>query len=131
MAGGGRVPWAQVDDHFGDSLEALSAGVGALGLYLLSLVWCSSHLSDGHLPQLAAEQLVKRCDGDAGDKMVCDLLRAGLWQPADDGNYQLPLYLRDNRSREQVELDRAAREERAKRAAAKRWSKNRSRDGDA
>jgi hypothetical protein len=126
------MPWAQFSDEFGDSIEALRAGVEPLGLHLLATVWCSSHLSDGELPALVAEHLIGRCkDGEA---LVAALVNAGLWDRTDDG-YRLPFYLRDNRSREQVEADREKRETRAKEAAAKRWAKKphtatRSSDGE-
>jgi len=109
------MPYAQIDDHFHDSEAALRAGPEPLGLYLLSVTWCSAHLTDGHLPEIVGRGFIDRCaDGDA---LVARLVEAGLWETADDGfedGWRLPHFFDGGqRTREQVEADKAKKRESA------------------
>ena len=100
------MPWAQFDDHFHDSEAALRAGPEACGLHLLATTWCSAHLSDGALPEVAARPLIDRCSN--GDDLVARLLEVNLWATADDG-FAIVGFLDANRSKAEVDRDRAIR----------------------
>ena len=99
-----------MDDHFPDSIEALRAGGEACGLYLLALCWCAAHLSDGAFPHEVAALFMARFQD--GESQAAKLVTAGLFERVEDG-YRLPLFLRDNRSRAEVEADRATKRKRA------------------
>jgi hypothetical protein len=116
------MPWAQFDDHFHDSEGALLAGPEACGLHLLATAWCCAHLSDARLPAVAARPLIERCDNGAA--LVAQLEAANLWEATEDGYTLLDFWTNGNRTREQVERDRAARKQ-AGSAGGRAKSRNR------
>jgi hypothetical protein len=118
------VPWAQFDDHFPQSEKALKAGVEALGLHLCATCWSTAHLKDGNAPESVVEWLLTGCEG--GEELIRRLEDSGLWERQEGGWRLTDFYENHNRSREEVEADRKAKQERGRRggqANAKRHRK--------
>jgi hypothetical protein len=102
------MPWAQFDDHFHDSEPAAIAGPEACGLHLWATCWSAAHLTDGRLPERTAKRLIGSCE--RGEAMVERLKGANLWA-SDDTGWRLLDFFPSNRSRAQVEADRAKKAE--------------------
>lgn len=102
------MPWAQFDDHFHDSEAATVAGPEACGLHLWATCWSAAHLTDGRLPEQTAKRLIDSCEH--GEEMVERLKNANLWA-SEDKDWRLLDFFPSNRSRAQVEADRAKKAE--------------------
>jgi hypothetical protein len=79
----------------------------AFRLYIAGLCYASEYLTDGTIPLAAA----RRLDGWS-PRTVAELRAAGLWSEHPDGSLQVQNYLRWQRSRAQVEHQRALKAER-------------------
>lgn len=110
------MTWGKVDDKLWGSPKWLGTGPRARALWVSGLSWCMDQLTDGHVPAHVISVLggTRR---DAGD-----LVRAGLWEEADDG-WQFHDWLDYQPSRAQVLAERKAAADRQKRAREKAKAK--------
>ncbi|MBN1461390.1 MAG: hypothetical protein JXA57_17820 [Armatimonadetes bacterium] len=102
--------WARLDDQFHShpKLAELKTDLmlPAAGLHTLVLSWCASQLTDGYVPG----GQVRRLAGQPVEKLTRELVRVGLWEPA-DGGYQIHDYLDYNPSKAQVMAERKRKSE--------------------
>ncbi len=92
-------PWVAVDCGLLRNPKVATLGARAFFLYIAGLCHCADELTDGHiapraLPRLAAEAQLER-----PRRAVTQLVREGLWHPADDGGWDVNDYLDWNPSR--------------------------------
>ena len=100
--------WVKLDDGFFRHPKAVRAGRDGRFLYLAALCWCSQQLSNGVtpaelLPMLAFDAGIAVDDAAAAaDRLV----EVGLWERIPEG-WKVHDYEDHQRTREQVEHDRA------------------------
>lgn len=70
--------WFKVDDSFADHPKVLTAGNGAIGLWVRAGAWSARHLTDGYVPNSVA-----RLFGAPSEARR--LVAAGLWLVEEDG----------------------------------------------
>ena len=99
------MPWAQIDDNMLDCPKAIAAGPDATDLMLRAIVWCSRHMTDGRIPK-AALPIVSGGNPKA-KKRVDQLIKVG-WMVDDGESWAIVGYLDWNRSRDEIEADRAS-----------------------
>jgi hypothetical protein len=97
------VTWTKLDDGFWMHPKVIVAGNAAAGVFARMLSYCGCYLTDGRIPSGVAETIAGR-DKNAVDKLIA----AGLVE-VHDGDVFIPQFLEHNRSKEQVEEDRAKR----------------------
>ncbi len=119
------MPWTQFDDHFADSEGALVAGVEACGLHLWATCWCAAHLRDGHVPAVMVKRWLAACHDEHGAELVARLIEAELWERTEDSGYRLLDFLKQNRSRAQVEADRDRKQAAGKKGGRVNAERNR------
>lgn len=114
------MPFLNLDDNFADHPKVDGLSDGAFRLHVAGLCYASKHLTNGHIPADRAARLMPRYKR----QYLAELMERDLWRPADVG-YSIHDYLDWNRSREQIEADRArikkARSDAGKKGAASRW----------
>ena len=114
------MPFLNLDDNFADHPKVDALTDGAFRLHVAGLCYASKHTTDGHIPV----ERVGRLTPTYRKQHLAELLNRGLWRPADAG-YSIHDYLDWNRSREQIESDRArlkkVRSEAGKKGAQARW----------
>ena len=109
------MPWGKVDDQFYDhpKLDALGKDrLAAAGLYWIAISWCNRYLTDGFVP---TDRIVKLAGTSRREALRLRdvLVTARLWDEATEG-IRVHGYLEEgrNKSRAQVEAERAAARER-------------------
>ena len=114
------MPFLNLDDNFADHPKIDGLSDGAFRLHVAGMCFAAKHLTDGHIPVARVDRLMRRYKR----QYLAELLEAGIWRPADAG-YSIHDYLDWNRSKEQIESDRArikkARSEAGKKGAQARW----------
>lgn len=97
------MPWFNVDDNFADHPKTVAAGNAAIGLWCRAGSWCNRHLTDGYVPS----HMVTALGGTRANAKR--LVEVGLWLPV-EGGYQFHQWHQNgrNKTREQVESERAA-----------------------
>jgi hypothetical protein len=113
------VTWVRFDDQFADSPKMEQVGPIAGWLHVAAICYSARHLLDGVIPQAKARRLA---DIPSPAKHIRALVAAGAWHepghgcdrcaPCPDGHYLIHDYLEYQRSREEVEAERAAARER-------------------
>lgn len=91
------MPYLNVDDDFPFHRKSIAAGNAALGLWVRCGAWSAGEGTDGRIP----EELAKAA-GKPGE--LAALLRAGYWEPAEDGGWQMHDYTDHNMSAEEWRL---------------------------
>jgi hypothetical protein len=109
------VPWASFDDGVHGDPRILDAGLAAAGLYLCVTSYMARYLTDGMISRKAVEQMLEGEDVAP----LAALLRTGLLVGFGD-DYEAPEFLKANRTREQVEDERAKTAERKRKWKAKK-----------
>lgn len=112
------MPWGRVDDqHYRHEKVALlpeEHRKGALALFWLAISWCNDRLTDGLVPA----GIVRTLGGDMEEADA--LVSVGLWE-RDGRNFRVHDYLDFNKSRRQIEEERAQRRLAGVAGAAARW----------
>lgn len=98
------MPWFNIDDKAWAHPKFIGLSATASDLWWRAGAWCAGHLTDGFVPDEAISLLGKRA-------AIVELVRRGLWERA-EGGYQFHDWSDWQRTREQVEADRAAAKER-------------------
>lgn len=112
---GDTMTYFQVDDHFHSNRKVFDLPLEAVGFWVIAGSWCAQELSDGFVP----DSLVRRYGGT--DSIINALLDSGLWTVA-EGGYQFHEWADHNKTREQVEADRAKWKEKNERRKSYRDS---------
>lgn len=102
------MAWVKLDDAFHAHPKAVRAGLEAVGLYTLSLSYCSHYLTDGYIPA----EWVGHQAGKHTDRLAQRLVDVGFWT-VDNGGYRVHDYLDYQPSRERI-LERRAADQRRK-----------------
>jgi hypothetical protein len=114
------MPWVRVDDAFYDHPKFVPLTAGAVGLWVIGLAYCNRNLTDGFIHRMAVVRLLP----DAPDVTLGhadELIRAGLWSPADDG-FAVVDYLDYQPSAEEIKGSRdKARERMAAARSARKF----------
>src|SRR4249919_3948895 len=101
--------WFNVDDNFHDHPKARRAGLDAIGLWVLCGSFSAQYLTEGFVPEW-------KVDGYRnGRKLAAKLVACELWFPAvkdEEPGWRFHQWDERNRSKAQVEADRAANRER-------------------
>jgi hypothetical protein len=111
------MPWFKVDDNLALHAKVLTAGNGAMGLWVRAGAWSMQQLTDGFVPNAIAATLGTK--GEAGR-----LVSAGLWDQKDDG-YQFHEWEQRQPSRVQLHAERDAAAERKRKSRERRESEKR------
>lgn len=106
------MTWIKLDDGITEHRRFVGLTPNAWCLWLHGLCYCSRNLTDGHIPKAIVPRLTAM---PQWRKALNELLDAELWFEM-DGGYQVDSYLEHQRSKAQVEEDRAAAAGRAQRA---------------
>ena len=113
------MPFLNMDDNFPDHPKVDPLSDAAFRLHVAGMCYASKHLTNGYVPSERVPRLVPKFRKTALAELV-----GGLWLPAVNG-FEIHDYLDWNRSREEIEKDRAhlkqVRSEAGKKGAAKRW----------
>jgi hypothetical protein len=105
------VAWVKLENSMPEHPKVLAAGPLAAWLHVCGLAYCDRNLTDGFisdrvLPRLADISKPKACANA--------LVTAGLWREV-EGGYAIHDYLTHQRSKAQVEAEKQAAVERARR----------------
>jgi hypothetical protein len=106
------MPWVKLDDQWIDHPKIISAGRDARDMWLASLTYCAKHLTDGYFPTNLLPTLAVMAGVDVANcqALATVLLDVGLWE-ADGNQYMVHDYLDYNPTKEQVQINHAARSE--------------------
>jgi hypothetical protein len=106
------MTWVKLDDQFPDHPKVVGLSDAGLACWIRGLCYASRHLTDGYIPVAALRGL-------GTTKAADELLATGLWTDAEDG-WQVSNYTEHQRSRADVEADRASAAERARKSRERR-----------
>jgi hypothetical protein len=109
------MPWFNVDDGLSSHPKTRAAGLPAIGLWTVAGSWASHYLTEGYVPEWFVVSWPQ------GKRLAAALVSAGLWHEA-DGGWQFHQWEERNRTKEEVETDRAAARARQKNYRDKRRS---------
>jgi hypothetical protein len=109
------MSWLKLDDCFFRHPKVIAAGRDARDLYLAGLCYCGAGLTDGVIPAGALRILGADADIDDPKAAVTTLVRVGLWEMIESGEYRVHDYLEYNPSAEKVKAERKAAQERMRR----------------
>lgn len=119
--------WSRLDDTSIDHPKILGLSDKAFRLWVSSIVYCSRHLTDGHLSDAAITLLgghVRAADAHQPRALVEELVSARLWDRAEGGGLSVHDYLDYHPSRAGVLAERA-RKARAGRKGGRRSGERR------
>lgn len=102
------MTWVKIDDAITEHPKFLSLSPAGWTMWLHGIAYCSRNLSDGRIPKPMLQRLSSLSQPK---KAAAELVAAGLWHESDDA-YQVHDYLDHQRSRAQVNGERAAAAER-------------------
>lgn len=103
------MSWVKIDDQFSEHPKVIQAGPLASWLYVRSLCYTAKYLTDGFIPQSAAEHLAMFAG--TSPELLEKLVECSLWERV-NGGYKIHDYLDYNPTGAQVKAERAAAAER-------------------
>lgn len=106
------MTWLKVDDTVTEHPKCVGLSPAAWTLWLHGLTYCSRNLTDGHIP---AVMLPRLSSIQTPKKAAQELTQAGLWHETSDG-WEVHDYTEHQRSKADIETERAAARERRSRA---------------
>lgn len=95
------MPWFAVDDGFHGHPKTLDLSLAAVGLWAMAGSWCAKYLTDGRV----TDRVLTRMGGTP--EIAAELVDAGLWIREASG-YRFHEWDEYQRTKEQVEAERAA-----------------------
>lgn len=110
------MTFALFDDNFAEHPKVVALSDGAFRLFASGILYCSRLRTDGRIPKAKVPGLVP----EYRRAYLNELVRAGLWLPVGDV-YDVHDYLAWNRSRAEIESERARKSKGGKLGAEKRW----------
>ena len=105
------MSWVRFDDGFFRHPKVVTAGRDARDLFMASVFYANSNLTDGFIPEGALRMITADAAINSHAKPITALLKVGLWKEA-DGGYQIHDYLEYQTSAASVAASRAANAER-------------------
>lgn len=106
------MAWFNADDKMHSHPKPRRAGLEAMGLWVVCGTYCTDYLTDGLVPAWYVESWPK------GKQLAQKLIKSGFWV-AQGEDYQFLSWEEYQRTKKQVELDKAkARERKAE------WRRN-------
>lgn len=105
------MTYVKVDDDIFLNPKMIAVSSGAKLLYIASICYSGSSLTDGFIPKNAPPIFGAQAGITSTAKAVKELVEVGLWDVAERG-YQVRNYLEYNESSEKVEAKRKAARER-------------------
>lgn len=108
----------KLDLYFFEHPKVVDLSHPATVLYIASIAYCNRRQTDGHIAQPVLRRMIELDDygdGPSHHQLAEELVKAGLWEPA-EGGWQVHDFLDHNESSEERE-DRRAEEAARKRAA--------------
>lgn len=96
--------WIRLDDDFPLNAKAMAAGKDARALHVAAICWSNRNLTDGRIPKRLAGAVAIEAGVKPGAVVAC--VAAGLWVERED-HFELHGYLERNRSKAQIEKERA------------------------
>lgn len=110
------MTWIKIDDGITEHPKCVDLTSAAWTLWLHGLAYCSRNLTDGYIPTA----MLPRLSAVSNPRKVADaLVNAGLWH-RENGGYQVHDYCDHQRSRADIEAERAAARERRHRGKSSR-----------
>lgn len=103
------MSWVKIDDQFSEHPKVIQAGPLASWLYVRGLCYSAKYLTDGFIPQSAAEHLAMFAG--SSPELLQKLVECSLWERT-NGGYQIHDYLDYNPTGAQVKAEKAAAAER-------------------
>jgi hypothetical protein len=127
------MPWGRLDDSFYDhpKLDLLGRNrLACVGLHALAISWCNRFLTDGQVPRARVRRL-----GGTVELADC-LVKAGLWERSEGGNYRIHDFGDYNESADYVRTKRRQMRELGRRGGersgeARRFNRGASTDNEA
>lgn len=113
------MSWAKLDDGFWmhPKIAGSPHANAAAGIFARMLSYCGCYLTDGLVPAHVASVII------GNDQEAFDVLsRTLMLTRHDSGTVVVSDYLEHNLSKAQIEADREARKNKAKKAASARWN---------
>lgn len=110
------MTWVKIEDSLPDHERAIRAGDRAMWLWVAGLCWCSRHLSDGKIPREVVPRLTGAPDAL---KLASVLVEVGLWRET-KAAFVVRNYGRFQRTRDEVDAERAATRKRVAKHREKR-----------
>lgn len=101
------MAWVRFDDGFFRHPKVVTAGRDARDLFMASVFYANSNLTDGYIPEGAIRLIAADAGISTHAKQTAALLKVGLWLNAEDG-YQIHDYLAYQQSATQVKAYREA-----------------------
>lgn len=98
------MTWVKLDDQFPDHPKVIAAGPDAAWLYVAGLCFASKYLTDGFVPTHMLQHLTKQ---KRPEVLVARLVELGMWSEV-DGGWAIHDYAKHQRTRAQIEAERAA-----------------------
>lgn len=120
------MAWVKLDDGFFNNQKIVSVSKDAKIIYLAALCHAGATLSDGYIPRNAVVILAAQCDVRSTNKVVNELVDAGLWIPV-DGGFDIHDYLEHNTSSQDIHAKREAAKERMHRNRSQNVRANKTR----
>jgi hypothetical protein len=110
--------WAKIDDGFHDHPKVDELSLASIGLWTVCLTWANRHRRTAIRPGHITEARVRKAAGAEGAPLVAELVRAGLWEVAEEIGGWVIHDFRDYLPRQR---DSAEASESGRKGAAKRW----------
>lgn len=107
------MPWFRVDDTLNAHPKARTAGLPAMGLWVVAGAYSAQYLTEGFVPEWYV------ASWPSGKKHAARLVAAGLWSRAPEG-WQFHQWEERQPTKEQVEADRAKTRDRQRKYRDKR-----------
>jgi hypothetical protein len=109
------MTWVKIDDKIPTHPKVIGLSDKAFRVYISSICYASSNLSDGEIPAAALGVL----GGTA--RLAAELVEAGLWDASPRKGWQVHDYLEHNRSKASTQGLSQTRREAGSKGAANRW----------
>jgi hypothetical protein len=108
------MAWSRFEPGFSRHPKRLKSGAVASWLWVCSIDYCMTYLTDGYIERSALPSLCPTIRGALLRHAVTALVKVGSWDPV-EGGFKVRSYLEYNPSRADVEADRKANHERYER----------------
>lgn len=109
------MSWFNADDKMHSHPKVRTAGLEAIGLWLVSGTYCTDYLTDGAVPEWFVMSWPK------GKSLAARLVKADLWEAVEDG-WQFLSWTEYQQTKDQVMVKKAEHAERMRQWRAEQKS---------